>query len=85
MALEELNEVEKINATLYPNHTKEEVSLELHNEQYNICVLNVLGSVLKRISTNFSVIEIDFEAYSSGVYFIKILNKKTNKFEIAKV
>ena len=65
----EIDDNTKQTAILYPNPTKNTVSISSEVDTETIKIYNVLG---ERLTTNIQNNTVDLSKYNSGVYFIKI-------------
>ncbi|MFV0564780.1 MAG: GLUG motif-containing protein [Flavobacteriaceae bacterium] len=73
------NETELFTAILYPNPTRNNVTLSLpKTENITVTVYNVLGRVVYRIITTNKEIELPIQG-QSGMYFVKVTTATTSK------
>ena len=70
-----INDVDNISATIYPNPTKDKVFItDLAEEEHTIKIISQKGIVVKTIIAYGSEIEIDLKGFPSGIYNIVIVN-----------
>ena len=73
VAIQNIDFVESIH--LYPNPASEKVTIEFDNEQVNtqIELLDLTGKIVKRIASfNGSMVQLDIQLLSKGIYFIHV-------------
>jgi hypothetical protein len=64
-----------------PNPFDQQINIQTELKHFYISILNLKGNLLSNSSSKI----INTSALSSGVYFIKILDKETDTFEIQKI
>jgi hypothetical protein len=73
------NQQELENILVYPNPTKGQFNIVLHNSneetESNITVLDANLKLVNSISTSQSVYSFDLSSYDNGIYFVKIVCK----------
>lgn len=63
---------------VYPNPINDRFNIKLENGNYKIRIYNSSGKLFYCSIQSGSTFTIDFNDYSSGVYFLKILNEKNS-------
>ena len=70
-----INDVDNISATIYPNPTKDKVFItNLAAEEHTIKIVSQMGTVVKTITAYEREVEIDLKGLPNGVYNIVIVN-----------
>ena len=70
-----INDVDNISATIYPNPTKDKVFItNLAAEEHTIKIVSQMGTVVKTITAYSREVEIDLKELPNGVYNIVIVN-----------
>lgn len=70
---------QKTKLVLYPNPTRDKLTIENLNQEYSYAVLSTNGVIIKQKQRNTGTINIDISDQSNGVYFLMI---KTQNGEI---
>jgi len=69
-----VNEITKVNFNVYPNPTKNSITVENKNlETYKLTISNIIGRVIYKNKIQ-NTLKIDVSTFSSGVYFISLSN-----------
>lgn len=71
---------------IYPNPSNGLINLDMGEQYINdfeVSVFNALGQLLQRQVLDYT--QLDLEAYENGIYYIKIKNLETNRFETHKI
>lgn len=69
----------EIGASIYPNPTNDIVNVKVSKtDVYTLTVMDVTGKVVTNKTVTNQLIQLDFNGYDSGIYFIT-LNNKTQK------
>ena len=70
---------EKSFAKIYPNPTKDIITVEAERAIDKIIITNSLGQEIEEVITNVSQVRIDLSTYASGVYFVKIYQESATQ------
>ncbi len=60
---------------IYPNPTKNELTIDYKMGSYNYKIYSSLGQLLREVINNFNKIKIDVNEFEKGIYFIEIGNE----------
>jgi len=70
---------------IFPNPAQGELTVSGELSKYQIEIIDAIGISLRKYELVNSKQTLDISSLSSGLYFIKILNKETNQVQIQKV
>ena len=72
---------DRIDVSVYPNPSHDIILISLGNyfSKYRISILSQLGKILFESVSNTSHSEVDMRKFSSGLYFLQIVDEKGNR------
>jgi hypothetical protein len=76
--------INKTVSTVYPNPGSNQLNIKINNKELNFELINLNGQVVIRQIVNNNLNIINTESLKSGIYFYRLIDKKTKAIETGK-
>ena len=80
-----VDELDEPQIELYPNPTKNTVTISGLSSNYNVILRDPLGRIVNRYQAKGNRLNIDLSGFSSGVYLLEVLNRDAVPFHSDKI
>ena len=70
-----VNELSGLKFNLYPNPTKDKVTIEAQSNIQQVTLMGINGVLLEDRKANSNKVELNLEGYSKGIYVVRIVTE----------